>query len=43
MVEQMKKAGFNVTVRNVDDVTPTARRLAVPDRLRSCHTSEIGG
>lgn len=42
-VEHMKKAGFNVTVRNVDDVTPTARRLAVPGRLRSCHTSEIGG
>lgn len=42
-VEQMKKAGFTVTVRNVQDVTPTARRLAVPDRLRSCHTSEIGG
>lgn len=42
-VEQMKKAGFNVTVRNVEDVSPTAHRLKVPDRLRSCHTSEIGG
>ena len=42
-VEQMKKAGFKVTVSNVEDVTPTARRLAVPNRLRSCHTSEIGG
>jgi hypothetical protein len=39
----MKRAGFAVTVRNVDDVTPTARRLAVPDQLRSCHTAEIGG
>jgi hypothetical protein len=42
-VEHMKKAGFDVTVRNVDDVTPTAHRLAVPDQLRSCHTSEIEG
>lgn len=42
-VEHMKKAGFEVQVRTVEDVTPTARRLGVPDRLRSCHTSEIGG
>lgn len=42
-VEHMKKAGFDVTVHVVDNVTPTARKLGVPDRLRSCHTSEIGG
>jgi hypothetical protein len=42
-VEHMKKAGFTVEVREVEDVTPTARRLGVPDSLRSCHTSEIGG
>ncbi len=42
-VEHMKKAGFTVTVRDVEDVSPTARKLAVPDKLRSCHTAEIGG
>lgn len=42
-VEHMKKAGFTVTVRNVADVTPTARRLSVPAKLRSCHTAEIAG
>jgi hypothetical protein len=42
-VEHMKKAGFTVKVNTVEDVTPTARRLGVPDALRSCHTSEIGG
>ena len=42
-VEHMKKAGFAVQVREVDDVTPTARHLGVPDSLRSCHTSQIGG
>ena len=42
-VEHMKAAGFTVTVRNVEDVTPTARRLAVPAGLRSCHTAEIAG
>jgi hypothetical protein len=42
-VEHMRKAGFEVTVRNVEDVTPTAQRLAVPGKLRSCHTAEIEG
>ena len=42
-VEHMKKAGFAVQVHEVDDVTPTARKLGVPDKLRSCHTSQIGG
>jgi hypothetical protein len=42
-VEHMKKAGFQVEVREVEDVAPTRARLGVPDALRSCHTSEIGG
>jgi len=42
-VEAMKKAGFTVKVNDVESVTPTARRLGVPDQLRSCHTAEIGG
>ena len=42
-VEHMKEAGFTVTVRNVDDVGPTANRLSVPAELRSCHTAEIDG
>lgn len=42
-VEHMKKAGFTLRVQDVEDVTPTARRLGVPDKLRSCHTSAIGG
>lgn len=42
-VDHMKKAGFAVEVRDVEDVTPTAQKLGVPDNLRSCHTSTIGG
>jgi hypothetical protein len=42
-VERMKAAGFRVEVKNVESVTPTARKLGVPDKLRSCHTSQIGG
>jgi hypothetical protein len=38
-----RQAGFRVTVANVPDVTPTARRLGVPDDLRSCHTAIAGG
>jgi hypothetical protein len=42
-VKHMRASGFAVTVRDVSDVTPIARRLRVPDRLRSCHTALIGG
>ena len=42
-VEHLKKAGQDVRVTNVADVTPTARRLGVPDDLRSCHTASVGG
>lgn len=42
-VEHMRKAGHDVRVTNVEDVTPTARKLGVPDDLRSCHTSTVGG
>lgn len=42
-VERMKAAGFTVEVNEVADVTPTARKLGVPDRLRSCHTTVVDG
>lgn len=42
-VEHMRKAGFTVHVKVVDDVTPTATRLGVPQDLRSCHTSVVEG
>ncbi|HUG46237.1 MAG TPA: DUF411 domain-containing protein [Sphingomicrobium sp.] len=42
-IDRMKAEGFAVDVRVVEDVTPTARKLGVPDKLRSCHTSQIAG
>ncbi len=42
-VVHLRRAGFRVTVANVPDVTPYARRLGVPDHLRSCHTASVGG
>jgi len=41
-VTHLRQAGFRVTMANVPDVTPTARRLGVPDDLRSCHTASVG-
>lgn len=41
-VDHMREAGFTVKVANVEDVTPIAKRLGVPDELRSCHTARAG-
>ena len=42
-VTHLRQAGFRVTIAHVPDVTPLARRLGVPDDLRSCHTAVAGG
>jgi hypothetical protein len=42
-VDYLRAEGFEVRVTETEDVTPTARRLGVPDALRSCHTASIGG
>ena len=42
-IAHLRRAGFQVSVTEAADVTPTARRLGVPDDLRSCHTASVGG
>ena len=42
-IEYLRGEGFDVRVVDVGDVTPTARRLGVPNELRSCHTASVGG
>lgn len=42
-VEHLRKEGLRVKTTDVADVTPTARKLGVPDALRSCHTAKAGG
>ena len=42
-VTHLRQNGFRATVTDVRDLTPTARRLGVPDDLRSCHTAMVGG
>ena len=41
-VEYMRKAGFVVTERNMNDVNPIKRERGVPEALYSCHTGVIG-
>jgi hypothetical protein len=42
-VDHLRAGGFDVAVEMLDDVSPVAERLGVPERLRSCHTGEAGG
>ena len=42
-VEHMRKAGFRVEVRNVDNLDPVKTRVGVPVGKGSCHTAEVGG
>jgi hypothetical protein len=42
-VDHLRAGGFEVAVEMLDDVSPVAERLGVPERLRSCHTGEAGG
>ena len=42
-VEHVRASGLKGVVQEMEDVTPVARKAGVPDAVRSCHTSEIGG
>lgn len=42
-VEHMQAAGFEVEVRNADNVNPIKERVGVPLGKGSCHTAEVDG
>lgn len=42
-VEHLRRSGMQVRVTEVDDTSAAAKRLGVPDDLRSCHTALVGG
>lgn len=42
-VDHLKAEGFQVDVRDTDDMNPIKVRLGVPVGKASCHTAEIGG
>lgn len=41
-VEHMRKNGFDVVARDVDDVSAARKALGMPERYASCHTAKIG-
>lgn len=42
-VDHLRDHGFDVAVKEEEDLTPVRSRLGVPDQLRSCHTAEVDG
>lgn len=42
-VEHLRRAGFPVEVREVDDLGPVKQRVGVPYGKGSCHTAEVAG
>ena len=42
-VDHLNASGFEVTARNVADVSPIKERYGIPARLASCHTGVVGG
>ena len=42
-VSHLRKAGFEVDVRNVDNMSPVKERVGVPAGKGSCHTAEVAG
>jgi len=42
-VRHMEQAGFQVEVRNVDDLARVKRMAGIPGPLQSCHTASVGG
>lgn len=42
-IEHVRAHGFAVRVVEMDDVSPVARGLGVPDRFRACHSAQVAG
>ena len=42
-VDHMREAGFQVEVRDIDNVNTIKERVGVPLGKGSCHTAEVGG
>jgi len=42
-VDHLRKAGFEVEVRNETNLNPLKEKLGIPADKGSCHTAEVGG
>ena len=41
-IEHMQKSGFKVETHDVDNIPASRKKLGMPDKYGSCHTSKIG-
>ena len=41
-VEHLRKNGFDVVTKDVDDVPAARKALGMPDKYGSCHTAKVG-
>jgi hypothetical protein len=42
-IAHMRDAGFDVTVRDTEDMAAVKARVGIPPAKGSCHTAEVGG
>lgn len=42
-VQHLKKSGFDVVARDINDVPAARQALGMPERYGSCHTAKVGG
>jgi hypothetical protein len=42
-IEHMRQSGFKVEAHVVTDVPGNRKKLGMPDKFGSCHTSKVGG
>lgn len=40
--EHLQQNGFQISIREVNDIPAARKKLGMPDRLGSCHTAQIG-
>ena len=41
-IAHMKKNGFRVAIHDVDNIPASRRKLGIPEKFGSCHSSKIG-
>lgn len=41
--DHLRDSGFDVVVKEEEDLAPVRARLGVPDEMMSCHTGEVAG
>jgi len=41
-IEHLQQNGFQVSIREVNDIPAARKKLGMPDRLGSCHTARVG-